>query len=62
MSRVEECHICPASHEAVDGAADRIVEADDSARQGPEGRPVLMVLLSSLALVVIVASTFVLLG
>lgn len=47
MSRVEECHIGPPSREAVDGAEDRIVEADDSARQGPEGRSVLMVLAGS---------------
>ena len=60
MSRVvEECHICPPSREAVSGADDRIIEADDSARQGPEGRPVLYVLIGSLALVVWAASLLV---
>jgi hypothetical protein len=50
---VEENHSQPAPKEAKADPEARTIETDDSARQGPKGRPVLMVLLGSLVLLAI---------
>jgi len=47
---VEDNHRKPAPRDSRASPETRTIETDDSARQGPKGRPVLMVLLGSLVL------------
>jgi hypothetical protein len=50
MALIEKNHRRPAPRDAPSGQ-DRMIETDDSARQGPPGRPMLMVLIAALLLV-----------